>query len=91
LSSFDLSVLEDSNGGADDPLTQASDSTDDDADIDDDKPEIITTLPVPVTFDPAKVDVKNYLCENFTVDRQRLHHRLAVNPVFKRDISNLVT
>lgn len=91
LSSFDLSVLEDSNGGADDPLTRASDSTDDDADIDDDKPEIITTLPVPVSFDPEKVDVENYLCENFTVDRQRLHHRLAVNPTFKKDITNLVT
>lgn len=92
LSSFDLSVLEDSNGGADDPLAEASDDEEsDDADIDDDKPEIITTLPVPVTFDPEKVDVENYLCENFTVDRQRLHHRLAVNPVFKRDISNLVT
>ena len=91
LSSFDLSVLEDSNGGADDPLTQASDSKDDDADINDDKPEIITTLPVPVTFDPEKVDVENYLCENFTVDKQRLHHRLVVNPTFKKDIGNLVT
>ena len=79
----------DEPGGVTDPLAQASDSTDDDADID--KPEIITTLPVPISFDPTKVDVENYLCENFTVDRQRLHHRLAVNPVFKRDISNLVT
>lgn len=79
------------SGGTDDPLTQASDSEDDDADIDDDKPEIITTLPVPVSFDPTKVDVENYLCENFTVDKQRLHHRLAVNPTFKKDISNLVT
>lgn len=76
----------DEPGGVIDPLADASDSIDDDA-----IPEIITTLPVPVSFDPTKVDVENYLCENFTVDRQRLHHRLAVNPVFKRDISNLVT
>lgn len=82
----------DEPGGVIDPLAQASDDEEsDDADIDDDKPKIITTLPVPVSFDPTKVDVENYLCENFTVDRQRLHHRLAVNPVFKRDISNLVT
>lgn len=81
----------DEPGGVTDPLARASDSEDDDADIDDDKPEIITTLPVPVSFDPTKVDVENYLCENFTVDRQRLNRRLVSNPVFKRDISNLVT
>jgi len=91
LSSFDLSVLEDSNGGADDPLTQASDDDSDDADTDNNDSGLITTLPVPVSFDPTKVDVENYLCENFTVDKQRLHHRLAVNSVFKREISNLVT
>lgn len=81
----------DEPGGVTDPLAQASDSEDDDADIDDDKPKIITTLPVPVTFDPEKVDVENYLVENFQVDRQRLHHRLVVNPTFKKDIGNLVT
>ena len=82
----------DEPGGVTDPLAQASDDEEsDDADIDDDKPEIITTLPVPTTFDPEKVDVENYLCENFSVDRQRLHHRLAVNPTFKKDITNLVT
>lgn len=81
----------DEPGGVTDPLAQASDDDSEDANIDDDKPEIITNLPVPVSFDPTKVDVENYLCENFTVDRQRLHHRLAVNPVFKRDIGNLVT
>jgi len=95
LNSFDTTLFEtkiDEPGGVTDPLALASDDEEsDDADIDDDKPEIITTLPVPVSFDPTKVDVENYLCENFTVDRQRLHHRLAVNPVFKRDISNLVT
>ncbi len=95
LNSFDTTLFEtkiDEPGGVTDPLAEASDDEEsDDADIDDDKPEIITTLPVPTTFDPAKVDVENYLCENFTVDRQRLHHRLAVNPVFKRDIGNLVT
>ena len=79
-------------GGVTDPLALASDEDDsEDADIDDDEPEIITTLPVPTTFDPEKVDVENYLVENFQVDRQRLHHRLAVNPTFKRDIGNLVT
>ena len=82
----------DQSGGTVVPLTPASDSDiDDDADIDDDKPEIITTLPVPITFDPEKVDVENYLVENFHVDRQRLYHRLLVNPTFKRSISSLVT
>ena len=98
LSSFDVSVLDDP-GGVTDPLAQASDSdTDDDAtidaDIDDDTTNdsgLITTLPVPVTFDPEKVDVENYLVENFQVDRQRLHHRLLVNPTFKRSIGSLVT
>jgi len=52
---------------------------------------LITTLPVPTKFDPDKVDVENYLCENFTVDRQRLHHRLLVNTAFRRQMSNLVT
>lgn len=82
----------DSNGGTDAPLTQASDDDDsEDADIDDDKPEIITTLPVPVAFDPEKVNVENYLNENFPhVDKQRLHHRLAVDRGFKASISNLV-
>lgn len=84
-------LFENSNGGADDPLTQASDDDSEDADIDDDEAEIITTLPVPATFDPDKVDVENYLVENFQVDRQRLHHRLGVNPTFRREIKNLVT
>lgn len=82
-------------GGVTDPLAQASDDDSEDADIDDDSDNndsgLITTLPVPVTFDPEKVDVENYLVENFQVDRQRLHHRLAVNPTFKKDIGNLVT
>ena len=77
-------------GGVTDPLAQASDSDiDDDADNNDSG--LITTLPVPTTFDPEKVDVENYLVENFQVDRQRLHHRLLVNPTFKRSISSLVT
>lgn len=79
-------------GGVTDPLAQASDSDiDDDADTDNNDSGLITTLPVPTTFDPEKVDVENYLVENFQVDRQRLHHRLAVNPTFKKDIGNLVT
>ena len=90
LSSFDLSVL-DEPGGVTDPLADASDDDSDDADTDNNDSGLITTLPVPITFDPTKVDVENYLCENFTVDRQRLHHRLAVNPTFKKDIGNLVT
>lgn len=79
------------SGGTADPLTQASDEDSEDADIDDDAPEIITTLPVVTTFDPEKVDIENYLVENFQVDRQRLHHRLGVNPTFRREIKNLVT
>lgn len=80
------------SGGTDVPLTQASDDDSEDADIDDDdEAEIITTLPVPATFDPEKVDIENYLVENFQVDRQRLHHRLGVNPTFRREIKNLVT
>lgn len=87
IASLEVEKLFDSSGGTAYPLTQASDSTDDDADT----PEIITTLPVPTTFDPEKVDVENYLVENFQVDRQRLHHRLGVNPTFRREIRNLVT
>lgn len=82
------------SGGTADPLTQASDEDDsEDADIDDDTDDsgLITTLPVPTTFDPEKVDVENYLVENFHVDRQRLHHRLIVDLTFKREIGNLVT
>jgi hypothetical protein len=79
------------SGGTVDPLTQASDDDSEDADIDDDKAEIITTLPVATTFDPDKVDIENYLVENFQVDRQRLHHRLEVNPTFRREVKNLVT
>lgn len=82
----------DEPGGVTDPLAQASDSDiDDDADTDNNDSGLITTLPVPTTFDPEKVDVENYLVENFQVDRQRLHHRLVVNPTFKKDIGNLVT
>jgi len=82
----------DEPGGVTDPLAQASDDEEsDDADIDDDKPEIITTLPVPTAFDPEKVDVENYLVENFQVDRQKLHHRLLVNRAFKKEIGTLVT
>jgi len=78
-------------GGVTGPLAQASDDDSEDADIDDDAPEIITTLPVVTTFDPEKVDIENYLVENFQVDRQRLHHRLGVNPTFRREVKNLVT
>lgn len=92
LSSFDVSILSDSNGGADDPLTQGSDDDDsEDADIDDDKPEIITTLPVPTAFDPTKVDVQNYLHENFpNVDKISLNRKLRFDNNFKTTISNLV-
>lgn len=78
------------SGGTADPLTVASDSDIDD-DADDDNSSIITSLPVPTTFDPTKVDVKNYLCENFTVDRDRLSAKLTSNVVFRREIGNLVT
>lgn len=95
LNSFDTTLFETKiadPGGVTDPLAQASDSDiDDDADTDNNDSGLITTLPVPTTFDPEKVDVENYLVENFQVDRQRLHHRLAVNPTFKKDIGNLVT
>lgn len=98
LNSFDTTLFETKitdPGGVTDPLAQASDDDSEDADIDDDSDNndsgLITTLPVPVSFDPEKVDVENYLVENFQVDRQRLHHRLAVNPTFKKDIGNLVT
>lgn len=94
LNSFDTTVFETNiadPGGDDAPLTQASDDDSEDADIDDDEAEIITNLPVPATFDPEKVDIENYLVENFQVDRQRLHHRLGVNPTFRREIKNLVT
>ncbi len=95
LNSFDTTLFEKKiadPGGDDVPLTQASDEDDsEDADVDEDEPEIITTLPVPVSFDPEKVDVENYLVENFQVDRRRLSNRLASDPTFKRDISNLVT
>lgn len=95
LNSFDTTLFEKKiadPGGDDVPLTQASDSDiDEDADTDNNDSGLITTLPVPTTFDPEKVDVENYLVENFQVDRQRLHHRLLVNPTFKRSISSLVT
>ncbi len=81
----------DEPGGVTDPLAEASDDDSDDADTDNNDSGLITTLPVPTTFDPARVDVENYLCENFTVDRRRLSNRLASNPVFKREIGNLVT
>ena len=80
------------SGGTAPPLAEASDDDEsDDADTDNNDSGIITTLPVPTKFDPDKVDVENYLCENFTVDRQRLHHRLLVNTAFRRQMSNLVT
>lgn len=80
------------SGGTDDPLMQASDDDDsEDADIDDDKPEIITTLPIPTAFDPAKVDVQNYLHENFpNVDKTSLNRKLRFDNNFKTTISNLV-
>lgn len=95
LNSFDTTLFEtkiDEPGGVTDPLTVASDDDEsDDADTDNNDSGLITTLPVPTKFDPDKVDVENYLCENFTVDRQRLHHRLLVNTAFRRQMSNLVT
>jgi len=95
LNSFDTTLFEtkiDEPGGVTDPLADASDDDEsDDADTDNNDSGIITTLPVPTKFDPEKVDVENYLCENFTVDRQRLHHRLLVNTAFRRQMSNLVT
>lgn len=92
IASLEVERLFDSDGGTVDPLTEASEEDDsEDADIDDDKPEIITTLPVPVAFDPKKVNVENYLNENFPhVDKQRLHHRLTVDHAFRTSISNLV-
>ncbi len=98
LNSFDTTLFEekiDEPGGVDDPLDEASDEEDsddaDEEDIEDDNPEIITSLPVPTKFDPAKVDIENYICENFTVDKERLAAKLSSNSVFRREIANLVT
>lgn len=94
LNSFDTTVFETNiadPGGDDTPLTQASDDDSEDADIDDDKAEVITTLPVPATFDPEKVDIENYLVENFQVDRQALIERFRASPNLRRELKNLVT
>ncbi len=89
-----LAQASDEDDSEDADIDDAFDTTESNASTDlqseQDEPEIITTLPVPVSFDPEKVDVENYLVEKFQVDRQRLHHRLAVNPTFKKDIGNLV-
>ena len=93
LNSFDTTLFEtkiDEPGGVTDPLAEASDDDSDDADTDNNDSGIITTLPIATTFDPEKVDVENYLCENFTVDRQRLNRRLASDSSFRRRIGNLV-
>jgi len=104
LNSFDTTLFEekiDDLGGESDPLTVASDEDNsDDAKVEkaveekdavEEKPKIITTLPVAVTFDPTKVDIENYLVENFKVDKKRLSQRLSEDPDFRREISNLVT
>lgn len=79
------------SGGTAPPLAEASDDDEsDDADTDNNDSGIITTLPIVTTFDPEKVDVENYLCENFTVDRQRLNRRLASDYSFRKRIGNLV-